>query len=72
MSGDTKNHTKPAHCGFSHDRGAPNIKPKSYYSLLGWFTILWGISVRPKKVSYICEHCLMVVNEDLDPKGPVF
>ncbi len=35
----------------------PGIKARGKYGIGGWFALLYGISVVPKAVEYVCEKC---------------
>ena len=46
-------------CGFDRSSGLIRRTPK--YTLMGWITLLWGVSVTPKRIDYQCMKCEEVI-----------
>lgn len=56
-------------CICNKDISHPLIDTKNEYSILGWIGVFTGISVRPKKVRYLCTRCETIIAETTDPKA---
>ncbi|WP_186646585.1 hypothetical protein [Fluviispira vulneris] len=39
------------------------VTPKAEYSGIGWFLVTFGITIRPKKIKYMCRKCNEIFDE---------
>jgi hypothetical protein len=47
-------------CGFAMGHGLIRRTPK--YTVMGWVTLLWGVTVTPKRIDYQCMRCEEVIH----------
>lgn len=50
-------------CRDGFDKYHHMVTPKAEYSGIGWFFVTFGITIRPKKIKYMCRKCLEVFDE---------
>ena len=58
-------------CRDGFDKNHHMVTPKAEYSSIGWFLVTFGITIRPKKIKYMCRKCNEIfdessLKEDLD------
>ena len=53
-------------CGFDRSSGLVRRTPK--YTIMGWVTLLWGVSVTPKRIDYQCMRCSTVLESEESPR----
>jgi hypothetical protein len=54
-------------CKCGHDRAHYMVSAVGEYSAWGWFTVLFGISTRPLRLTYKCRRCNVTFDSTDDP-----
>ncbi len=54
-------------CRCGHDRHHHMVSAKGRYSTMGWFTLLIGVTARPRAVEYWCRRCGERFDSTADP-----
>jgi hypothetical protein len=58
---------KACHCG--HHIGDPAIQEEPEYGFIGWLMLaLFGVTLRPKHISFRCMYCREELGTSRDPK----
>lgn len=48
---------KLPHCSCGHTRNHHLVSPECKYSGMGWFWVIFGVTTRPKEVTFRCRKC---------------
>ena len=60
--GETNDTEEEPRCRCGFRMGHAMIKRTPKYTMLGWITLLWGVSITPKRIDYQCMRCEMVIH----------
>lgn len=47
----------PRKCRCGHDRSHPMVSAAGEYGFWGWWLILFGISAKPRAITFTCRRC---------------
>jgi transposase-like protein len=57
-------------CGYTRNDFAkePSVRKEEDWGFWGWFWLLTGVSILPKKVKFYCTQCGKTFDSSTDPK----
>lgn len=57
-------------CGYTREdvKKVVYVEPKGEWDAWGWFSLLWGVTAKPKKVNFYCSKCRITFDSSVDPE----